>query len=183
MPDRLEEFIKENKEQFDSAEPRHAVWEKIDIELGNNKVKKLQPTMWVWKAAVILLIGAVGFLMVDRFNVSSKELAEVSTVQEFKELETFYSSLIAEKRVKIDNEMSSKEFFTFLKADIDEIDAIYEELKETFDEHQETPVVLNALVRLLRQKLHLVSSQLDAVDAQKLKESGVDVGEEDVTSL
>ena len=39
MQDNLEEFIKQNKDQFDEFEPRHAVWEKIDIELESYGIK------------------------------------------------------------------------------------------------------------------------------------------------
>ncbi len=167
MQDRLEEFIKENRAQFDTEEPRHSVWEKIDVELSDKKVKTLNSGMWFWKAAVVILIGAVTFLMIDRYNVEPALADEITTLDEFKDLETFYTSLITEKKSKIDSEIASDEFFTFLETDIQEIDAIYAELKKTFDEDQETPIVLNALVHLLRQKLHLLSSQLDAINEVK----------------
>ncbi len=175
--DRLEEFIKENRAELDTKEPSHSVWERIDISLSDGKVKTLQPSMWIWKAAVVVLLAAVTFLMVDRYTFKTGEVAEITTLEEFQELETFYASLISEKKLKIDDQISTDEFFTFLKADIEEIDAIYAELKRTFDEEQETPVVLNALVHLLRQKLHLVNSQLDVIHETKARDSGVELGD------
>ena len=183
MQDRLEEFIKENRAEFDTAEPQHAVWERIDVALGEKKIKALNSQMWLWKAAVIVLIGAVGFLMIDRFGGNTPSMNEMSAVEEFKELETFYSSLISEKKTEIDNEISDNELFTFLTTDIEEIDAIYAELKNTFDEEHETPVIVDALVHLLRQKLHLLSSQLDAINRSKLQNKGVQPSDSEATSL
>ena len=41
MQDRLEDFIKENRGQFEEFEPRHSVWEKIDVALTDGKVKSI----------------------------------------------------------------------------------------------------------------------------------------------
>lgn len=183
MQDKLEDFIKENHGQFDDAEPRHSVWERIDVELSDRKVISLRPTMWYWKAAVVVLIGAVAFLLVDRMTFRDQEVEAVTTVEEFNELETFYTSLISKKELRVDNATASDEFFTFLETDIEEIDAIYSELKKTFEEDQETPAVLNALVHLLRQKLHLISSQLEVINDLKTQESGVAIKKEGISSL
>ena len=66
MQDRLENFIRENGGQFDELEPRHSVWEKIDVELTDGKGNGINsPSVWLWKVAVVILIGAVAFLLVD----------------------------------------------------------------------------------------------------------------------
>ena len=183
MQDRLEDFIKENRGQFDDVEPRHSVWEKIDVELSDEKVKSIAPRMWYWKAAVVILVAAVSLLLVDRYTFREQEIVAVTTVDEFNELETFYTALISKKELKVDDATSSDKFFTFLETDIEEIDAIYLELKKTFNEDQETPAVLDALVHLLRQKLHLLSSQLEVIDNLKVRESGITVDDEDISSL
>jgi hypothetical protein len=183
MQDRLENFIKENRGQFDELEPRHSVWEKIDVELTDGKVKSINPTMWIWKAAVVILIGAVAFLLIDRYTFKEQQIAAVTTVEEFNELETFYTSLISKKELRVEDATSSDDFFTFLATDIEEIDAIYTELKTTFEEDLETPAVLNALVHLLRQKLHLISSQLDVINEIKTSENEVVLTDEGLSSL
>lgn len=183
MQDRLEDFIKENRGQFEEFEPRHSVWEKIDVALTDGKVKSINPAMWLWKVAVVILIGAVAFLLVERYTFKEQQIAALTTVEEFNELETFYTSLISKKELRVEDATASDNFFTFLETDIEEIDAIYAELKKTFEEDLETPAVLDALVHLLRQKLHLISSQLDVINEIKTNENGVDVMEEGISSL
>jgi hypothetical protein len=183
MQDRLEDFIKENRGQFDELEPRHSVWEKIDVELTDGKVKSINLTMWLWKVAVVILIGAVAFLLVDRYTFKEQQIAAVTTVEEFNELETFYTSLISKKELRVEDATSSDDFFTFLATDIEEIDAIYIELKTTFEKDLETPAVLDALVHLLRQKLHLISSQLDVLNEIKTNDNEVDLMDEGISSL
>jgi len=183
MQDNLEELIRENRGQFDDAEPRHSVWEKIDIELSDQKIKGLQPTMWYWKVAVVVLVIAVSYLLVDRYTFKEQEIAAVTTIEEFVELEIFYSSLISKKELRVVNATSKDDFFTFLEADIEEIDAIYSELKKTFEEDQETPAVLDALVHLLRQKLHLISAQLEVINESNTNNIMIKGKEEGVSSL
>ena len=184
MQDRLENFIRENGGQFDELEPRHSVWEKIDVELTDGKGNGINsPSVWLWKVAVVILIGAVAFLLVDRYTFTEQPVAAVTTVEEFNELETFYTSLISKKELRVEDATSSDDFFTFLATDIEEIDAIYAELKKTFEEDLETPAALDALVHLLRQKLHLISSQLDVINEIKTNENEVINSDEGISSL
>lgn len=166
MQDRLEDFIKNNRDQFDDSEAPKGVWDRIDSELQkeDEKVKTLPATSWYWKAAVVILLGAVTFLMADRFRVQDQLNMEVSSHADFKDLEAFYTSLISEKEMRISDQIGEEEYFSYLQNDIEELDAIYKELKQTFDQYQETPEMVNRLAHLLRQKLHLIDSQLEILD-------------------
>lgn len=173
MQDRLEEFVKQNRDAFDSEVPGDALWGRI--EEGLDEEKKVVPmtpapqrAMWIWKAAVVVLLGAVSFLLVDRYLPrQQEEIAAVSTIEEFQDLESFYTSIISEKRGKLADELGEEKFLNYLETDIEELDAIYAELKLTFEQKQETPEVLGALIHLLRQKLHLINSQLDILEDAK----------------
>ena len=177
MQGNLEDIIIKGRAEFDSKTPRKEIWDKIESKLDKAETKTINATAWYWKAAVIVLLGAVTFLVADRYTYRTQELAEVTTIEEFNELESFYTSLITSKELRVDDETSSDKFFTFLETDIEEIDALYSELKKTFEQEQETPAVLDALVHLLRQKLHLISSQLDLINDLKIKEGTADVEE------
>lgn len=183
MQDNLEEFIKKSKDQFDEFEPRHAVWEKIDLELTDSKIKSIRPTIWIWKVAVVILLGAVSFLLVDRYTFKEQQVATVTTVEEFNDLEIFYTSLISKKELRVQDATASDDYFTFLETDIEEIDAIYTELKKTFEEDLETPAVVDALVHLLRQKLHLIGAQLEVLNEKKTNENEDVDTEEGISSL
>ena len=96
--DKLARFIQENRQEFDLKEPKRQVWKGIE-----SKLKPVQATtLWYWKAAVFLLIGAVGFLLTDKFlpesetiiSIEQQEALATSNLEKFEELEVFYSSII-----------------------------------------------------------------------------------------
>ena len=172
MQDRLEEFVKANRDAFDEAAPKPALWDRIEADLGgeDEKVKPLQSNLWMWKAAVVVLLGAVTFLAIERFVPQQQTVAPeqlVSTLEEFNELEEFYMAVINEKSDKLSLELEGEEFFNYLEGDIEEIDAIYQELKDTYTNEQASQIVMDRLIHLLRQKLHLINSQLDILEEAK----------------
>ncbi len=173
--DKLEYFIKQNKEGFDVNEPRKEVWTGIESKLRAEQPNRL----WYWKAAVFLLIGAVGFLLVDKFSPKSEtidsmeqlEALATTNLEKFEELEVFYSSIISKKREKVSEELESGDVFNYLEADMKELDVIYKDLKGVFLRSQQSEEVLDRLVHLLRRKIHLLNSQLDILERDKLPEA------------
>lgn len=165
----LENFIQENKEAFDVAEPNEKVWEsiesKLDFEVPSAKKSVVG---WYWKAAVFLLLGAVGFLLVDRYQIEPANDLEASTVEKFQELETFYTSLIANKKERLESEMSAEEASLYLQVEMEELDEIYTDLRELFLESQPSEQVMERLIHLLRQKLRVMDGQLDIIEREKL---------------
>jgi hypothetical protein len=167
MKDKLEDFIKENKDAFDTAEPNNKVWNKIDTSLNDNKVKPINNGIWYWRIAVAVLLIAVVYLAADKFSVINPTVDQRSTLQEFEQIETFYTSMISEKKLELSEQITDQEYFSYLEADIESLDDLYNELKVTYEEDQETPQVKNALVHLLRQKLHLINKQLAILEELK----------------
>jgi HPt (histidine-containing phosphotransfer) domain-containing protein len=173
--DQLEQFISNNKGQFDLAEPNDRVWGAIAEDLEPETKKETIQVLWYWKAAVVVLLAAVTFLMVDRFTnkkvVSDEPLAEeVSQVDTFKDMEVFYTSIIDKKRQRLNEELEGQEALNYLEADIAELDKLYQEMREFFLESQSSPEVMDRLMHLLRQRLHLINSQLDILEENKLPE-------------
>lgn len=170
--DNLERFIQENREGFDLKEPRQQVWAKVERGLRPSQTT----TLWYWKAAVFLLIGAVGFLLTDKFlpesetviSIEQQESLAMSNLEKFEDLEFFYSSIISKKREKVSEELEAGDMINYLEGDIKELDVIYKDLKDVFLESQQSEEVLDRLVHLLRQKIHLLNSQLDILERDKL---------------
>ena len=82
MQDKLEDFIKDNKAAFDTAEPDNRVWNKIDQALDHNKVKTINSSVWYWRVAVAVLLIAVVYLAADKFSTGQPKVEELSTLQE-----------------------------------------------------------------------------------------------------
>ena len=167
--DQLEKFIHENKAALDQAEPRAELWNDIESKLNFEAPQvKISYISWYWKAAVFLLLGAVGYLLVDRYDVKPANDLEATNVEKFHELETFYTSLIANKQERLNSEMSPEEASMYLDVEMKELDEIYSELKEMFLQSQPSEQVMERLVHLLRQKLKVMDSQLQIIEREKL---------------
>jgi len=172
--DNLEKFIENNREAFDLKEPKTDVWTNIETKLRPER----STTLWYWKAAVILLIGAVAFLLTDKYmplsqdeaSFDESEILASNNLEKFEDLEVFYTSIISKKKNKVSEELETGKTFNFLEADLQELDVIYNDLKEVFLESQQSEEVLDRLLHLLRQKIHLLNSQLDILERNKLPE-------------
>ena len=166
MQDKLEDFIKDNKEQFDTETPRGAVWNTIEKGLNRNASAKYNSTHWFWKIAVAVLLIAVVYLGSEKYFGTAINQGS-TTMQEFKEIETIYTQMISDKKSELSEEVEAGEYFSFLEADIQSLDQSYEELKTTFESGQETPQLKSALVHLLKQKLYLIEKQLEILEETK----------------
>jgi len=172
--DNLEKFVAENREAFDDRMPGEELWSSIDKDLRTQVVAK---TAWYWKAAVVVLLGAVSFLLFDKYSVENQTLAElesaeVSNIDKFEDLESFYTSIISQKQVKLNEELENNdEVYNYVEADLEELNELYSDLKELFLESQPSDELLDRLLHLLRQKIHLINSQLDIIGTEKVPES------------
>lgn len=76
MNNRLEEFVRDHREEFDSEEPDNKIWEKISREMDPDKDKKKQtpvvqiPLHWIKRSAaaavLILIAGAIWYFSTGR---------------------------------------------------------------------------------------------------------------------
>lgn len=171
--DNLEKFIHENRMAFDDKEPKEDVWNKIDASLEPKQSNQL----WYWKAAVVLLIGAVSFLLIDRstdglqkLTIDEHQALETSNLEKFEELELFYTSIISNKNDKLLVELEEGNEFNYLGTDIKDLDVIYDDLKAVFLESQQSEEILDRLIHILRQKIHMLNSQLDILERDRLPE-------------
>lgn len=168
--DQLEQFISDHKREFDNLAPPEGGWERVSQKLENSNNPQ-NTVMWYWKAAVTLLIATVAFLMLDKFKpVPIQPLEELSAVSDFKELETFYTSIISKKETKLAEAIKGEEALNYLATDIEELKFLYADLRELYVKGQATPEIYDRLMHLLRQRLHLINAQLDILAKEKLPE-------------
>lgn len=169
--DQLEQFVSDHKAKFDSLDAPKGTWDKISSDLDRNIASPKVKVLWYWKAAVIVLLAAVTFLVVDRYNVPAVEVNEtLSAVTEFEELETFYTSIISKKEIKLEEAIREDEALNYLESDIEQLELLYQDLRKLYVEQQATPEVHERLMHLLRQRLHLINSQLDIIAKEKQPE-------------
>lgn len=87
MNNRLEEFVRDHREEFDSEEPDNAIWDRIsrDIEPDKKKPAPVVPIRTNWikysAAAVLIILIGGGALMYLRSNKGSQPNVAATTPQ------------------------------------------------------------------------------------------------------
>ena len=175
MNDPLKEYIRKNREAFDTRLPSDKVWKSIDSALPEMKQRSLWNSLTVWRVAAILFLSLSVYLFSTR-PISGVKKSEVVKLQnEFTDQELFYNDQIAEKVAFIDDFTDSDEQEQFTQ-DFKKLDAMYQVLREEMKAKPSVKVrdalILNMLVRidLLNQQIKRLE---DADKTDKPKESSI----------
>jgi hypothetical protein len=149
MKKSLEDFIRQNKGDFDHRTPSERVWE--NILAGMSKQTSWWNSVVVWRVAAVILLGLSSYLFLTRSGapLPSRELAGMT--REFTDVESFYKSQIAEKVALIEHFDNGSEDDHFTQ-DLQKLDAMYQvlrdEMKTKPSEKVKDALVLNMLVRI-----------------------------------
>ncbi|HMJ68553.1 MAG TPA: hypothetical protein VK508_06650 [Cyclobacteriaceae bacterium] len=151
MSDKLKDFIKNHRDEFDNREPSDRVWEGVQKGISGTeggKIKSLWTSVSIWRAAAVIFLGLSVYLY---FGQKIEQKNDMSKLQvEFRDLESFYGGQIAEKVAFIDN-LDGYEDDRFTQ-DVQKLDAMYEVLREEMktrpSEKVKDALILNMLVRI-----------------------------------
>ena len=168
MKDKMEEFIRQNRNAFDDKEPSEKVWRNINASLSIGK-GGIFNSVELWRAAAILFFALSVYLIVPK-NEASNKTAAVST-KEFNDVESFYTQQISNK-VKLINDFQKNEGVNGFTQDFQQLEAMYLVLKEQMNASPSDKVkdalVLNLLVQidLLNQQLHSLETETKQKDGR-----------------
>lgn len=166
MSDQLENFIRDNRHQFDDQEPTNKVWKGIYRNLNTEDKPRWS---WMWKAAAILffLTSSVLFYQL-KFGKTQPLIATNGMEQlnsDFKSVESFYFEKISEKKELIyDFEEDNIRVDGDFEQDLQKLDAMYAVLKDELKNNPSKKVV-DALILNLLVRVDILNSEL-----QKLEE-------------
>jgi hypothetical protein len=173
MSDKLEDFIRSNRNEFDDKEPPEGAWENIRKTLPGSS-SPWYDNLMLWRAAAVIFMVLSLYLLIPKSTqtTDSSKLA----VTEFNDVEAFYTMEISEK-VALIEEISGPETNDELTQDFQQLEAMYNVLKEEWKARPSKKVkealVLNLLVRinLLNQQLHRLEQELEGDESDNAKES------------
>ncbi len=169
MKDKMEEFIRENRNAFDDKEPSEKVWKNIKISLSFDK-KSLFNSIGLWRAAAIIFFATSVYLIFPK-NTPPTKVATASS-KEFNDVEDFYTEQISSK-VKLINDFQKNEGLNGFTHDFQQLEAMYMVLKEQMNispsDKVKDALVLNLLVRidLLNQQLYSLEKENKPEDQKK----------------
>ncbi len=159
----LEKFIRENRAEFDHMQPRQKLWERIESDLDQGK----SDYTWIWKAAVVVLVAVCAYLISER-NAPTAENANIASElvvdPEFVETELYYTQMIAEQRLILDQfDLDDPQLKENFKRDLASLDTMYQELKLEYVETS-NEAVLEAMIGNLQLRMELLDQQLQILE-------------------
>ena len=168
MDDRLEKFIKSNRAEMDDKSPGHNLWAEIEKELQPEvKEIKLSKSHILWRAAAVILLLVTSWLAFEKVQQSDTDGSgmEMSKLNpDLMEAESFYLSLIDQKR----NEISAMGDMYNLGADfsseINTLDSMYMVLKKDMINGSEENLV-DAMIVNLQLRIEILNRQLNIIQS------------------
>jgi len=164
MKDRLKNFIDKNRSAFDDQEPSEKIWSAIESSLPGMRQKAMWNSVSLWRAAAVLFLGLSVYFFLTRTTPVQRKEGTLSQV-EFIDLESFYSSQIAEKVALINDIDASGENDPFTQ-DFQKLDAMYQVLREEMKNHP-SEKVKDALVLNLLVRIDLLNQQIKKLEDSK----------------
>jgi hypothetical protein len=164
MNDRLEDFVRKHREEFDRHEPDPSLWLKIrPVSPASGGQKRMR---WIRVVAAVAVIFA-GFTAGIYFLSGGKggtELYGSETLQEVRDAEQYYTRMVAERynelRPYLEEDPRAQQM---LKADMEELDQAYQELKNDLRDNVSNPEVIEAMILNYRVKLEILEDLLNQI--------------------
>ncbi|WP_316840911.1 hypothetical protein [Pedobacter gandavensis] len=161
----IEEYIKENKKEFDFKTPSDQLWARIDAGLDKAQVKKKSGMpFWFGIAASLMLIMTVTFIYTYRKgNRQELEIADINPVYGKKEMK--FASQIEEKKDSL--QVYAKKnpvLYAKFSADLNQLDGDYEKMKKELQNSPNQEVVVRAMVKNLELQLQVINQQLSIIN-------------------
>jgi hypothetical protein len=161
--DRLEEFIRQNRDQLDRYAPPAGAWEKIGGTKSKNRL--IRVILITAAASVLIFAGFTSALWIlHRGSETGVKGTPAQLQHELRESERFYNSLyysiyaearpLLTGRPDVDREIKESSL---------KIDSICSDLKKDLKDNASNREVIEALIRNYRIKIQLLEDMLDAV--------------------
>jgi hypothetical protein len=178
MSNKLEQFISENREAFDSEEPRPQLWKNLRADMQNqdkrnDKVFHLSFLRWTAAAAIIIMVLGMFYYM-NRQQADNNFANNPTPVQPQDELskinpayakEVYHFTQLVELKQQelkqIDKE--HPELYGQFVEDIKKLDSSYRVLRAELSANPDPEIVLEAMLQNLRLQADLLNQQLTVI--------------------
>ncbi len=184
----LENFIRQNRTQFDTEEPPkghyNRFWQKIR---DNRRTSHYTSWKFMLKAAVVSILVIISGLWVyerTQENRSPEHIALESISPEIKEAHTYYTLEMEKKYAQIKQfDFHNKNQKKLLINELQDMDSIYINIKEDLRMNPHDPRVINALIRHYQMKLEVMNHivrQLQEIQKQTQSEKRKETSHENI---
>ncbi|MCY7350681.1 MAG: hypothetical protein LH606_08430 [Cytophagaceae bacterium] len=193
--DRLERFIRDNREAFDASEPSPEVWARLEAQLvisaptvGQNHpdgANDSGPTLiqplhnpgsgsfglfsryWKVAASVVLVVGLAGWWLL-RQPASNTDAVLARVDPQAAQTAFRYASLIETKRDEIKQfEQTDPQLFREFSTEIEELNRDYQRLKTELPQTPNQEELLRAMIQNLQTQVDILNRQLNIINKVK----------------
>jgi hypothetical protein len=174
MEDKLKSFIRDNKEQFDSAKAPDNAWARIEKDLGSSpKTKTVSlKTLWMILGGFVLLfavIGFTGYKMISTDNSSTNvHYAEIEDNQ-FQSMQQYYQPLLKSTEQKFVSEVNAPS----VMEELTELDEGFVELQTDYlnNDAVNKEMMLKLMKENYELRIKILEMAMDKINANAIPES------------
>jgi hypothetical protein len=194
----LEQFMRDNRDQFDTDEPSEQVWKKLEQQLtarDNSEQKQssqgriigmLKILRWGAAAAILILAGIGIYSLLNNRPTNgavadTQPAKDTQTVNDrlLKEINPGYAKEVVQFTQLIElkqNELKEIEkenpsLYKMFMADINKLDSSYNALKKELPENPNREQLLEAMIENLRLQTEILNQQLSIINQIKASKS------------
>lgn len=170
MSKRLEEWVRDNREEFDELEPSPDLWAKIEAHLPPQfaEPKKREARMFSLgfvlrvAAAVVVVMSLFFGLYIHHTKKQGIDLAAINPV--YAKQQIHYTSLIESKRKQLKSIAKSQpDLYEQFTSQIAEMDSTYKELNNELINSPNQELVLKQMIRNLQIQTQVLTQQLKVI--------------------
>ncbi len=173
--DRLEKYISEHIDAFDSHDTPPMVWDKINDRLGEKKNRRIRLFRMLKVAAVGFIVLSAG-LLIGLQLANNDPTKSSKNLMEFVQAEQYYKNQV---NVKWSEYQSLGVETNSVAEDLLQLDDIYKEMKNELLENPDmnSKKVINALIKNYRTKIDLLETVLDKTKNRNLSNLNINENE------
>lgn len=168
MSDRLENFIRKNKKDFNDFEPPADLWERIEQKLNEvqpeapKQPKKIRVSTVVRAAAIFLMFLTAGIVIWRNQQLSAPDLNDIDPQLAKQQIQ--YTSLIEEKQSELKRiQKENPQLYNEFSAEIKVIEENYQKLKKDLPESPNREETVKAMIRNLQIQIEVLNQQLKVI--------------------
>ncbi|MBB6499489.1 hypothetical protein [Pedobacter cryoconitis] len=180
MSTKLEDFIRENKREFDTDRPSAGLWKKIEGELDKKDQQKKKHRynfniqLWMGIASSIIILLGVTFMYILPAKKGRISVADINPAYGQKQVQ--FVGMIEQKRDSLQAfAATDPELYNKFKTDFQVLNATYEKLRKEMAGSPNQQMVAKAMIRNLEIQIQLLNQQLSIINevSQYKKENSI----------
>lgn len=177
--DKLEQFVMDNRQDFDLFDPPAGMFQKITAELEKKQERKIQPLFYLRRIAAVIIILLAIYAVVDIAGGMLKTTSQLaqkpaSVRSELNEALYYYTAKIDDKRVELETQAAEyPEILQEIKREFMQLDEEYRRLESDLKENVSNEMVIEAMIKTAKVKLDILEKmhkQMQRIDDKNIEQ-------------